>query len=351
MSALRTRGFSLVELMVAMTISLILLAGILSVVYSSKVTYRESERVARLQENGRTAVEMMLRDMRAGGFRGCTRTVPFTNTLNSSTALLWNFGTVVQGYDYVGTAGSTATNAWAPDRAALIASPLPSSDIVAVRTVRPNMPSFVTNAPMASTTSDVTVDREVTTDTLPEGRTVLISDCNAAAVFAVSTFTGSGTTATLQHVTTGTGAGPGNQTQDIGFEFQAGAQVVPVDTVIYYIRASETLRDIVNPSLWRIVGNGAAQELIEGVEAMQVQYGRDNNADRIVDEYIDAAAGVNWDEIVSVTFSMLIRSVEPTATDSDPRTFDLLGVAYGPFADRFERTIYTTTVTLRNTTS
>jgi type IV pilus assembly protein PilW len=350
MNTLRIRGFSLVELMVAMTLSLILLAGILSVVYSSKITYRESERIARLQENGRTAVEMMLRDMRAGGFRGCTRTVPFTNTLNSATSLLWNFGTVVQGYDYVGLAGSTATTAWAPERSALITEPLPSSDIVAVRTVRPNMPSFVTNAPMASTTADVTVDR-LATDTLAAGRTVLISDCSGAAVFAVSEFEGAGTTATLHHETTGTGAGPGNSTTDIGFEFQAGAQVVPVDTVIYYVRESETVRDVVNPALWRIVGNGAAEELIEGVEAIQVQYGRDTNADRIVDEYIDAVGGVNWDQIVSVTFSMLIRSAEPTATEADPQDFDLLGVTYGPFDDRFERTIYTTTVTLRNTTS
>jgi type IV pilus assembly protein PilW len=350
MSTLRSRGFSLVELMVAMTIALILLAGILSVLYSSKVTYRESERVARLQENGRTAVEMMLRDMRASGFRGCTRSAPFKNTLNSATALLWNFGTVVQGYDYIGTAGSTAVSAWAPARAALIASPLPASDIVAVRTVRPNMPSFVTNAPMASVTADILVDREAT-DSLPAGRTVLISDCNAVAVFAVSDFEGSGTTATLHHTTTGTGAGPGNQTADVGFEFQAGAQVVPVDTVIYYIRNSGTPRDVVNPALWRIVGNGAPQELIEGVEAMQVQYGRDTNADRIVDEYVDASGTVNWDQIVSVTFSLLIRSVEPTATEVDPREFQLLGTPYGPFDDRFERTIYTTTVTLRNTTS
>lgn len=350
MSTLRTRGFSLVELMVALTLSLILLAGILSVVYSSKITYREGERIARLQESGRTAVEMMLRDMRAGGFRGCTRTVPFTNTLNSGTALLWNFGTVVQGYDYVGTSGSTAVGAWTPTRSALITSPRPSSDIVAVRTVRPNMPSFVTNAPMASTTDNITVDRNAT-DTLPAGRTVLISDCNAAAVFAVSTFDGVGTTATLQHETTGTGAGPGNATADIGFEFQPGAQVVPVDTVIYYVRASDTVRNPVNPSLWRIVGNGGAQELIEGVEAMQIQYGRDSNADRIVDEYVEAGAGINWDQIVSVTFSMLIRSVEPTATEPDPRVFTLLGVEYGPFDDRYERTIYTTTVTLRNTTS
>ncbi len=51
----RQRGFSLVEIMVALTLSLILLGGVLAVMYSSKVTYMENERVGRLQENGRAA--------------------------------------------------------------------------------------------------------------------------------------------------------------------------------------------------------------------------------------------------------------------------------------------------------
>ena len=44
------RGFSVVELMVAMTISLMLLAGGLSVMYTSRITFDENVRVARLQD-------------------------------------------------------------------------------------------------------------------------------------------------------------------------------------------------------------------------------------------------------------------------------------------------------------
>ncbi len=40
-----------------MTLSLVLLAGALSILYSSKVTYSENDRIARLQEAGRTVVE------------------------------------------------------------------------------------------------------------------------------------------------------------------------------------------------------------------------------------------------------------------------------------------------------
>jgi type IV pilus assembly protein PilW len=131
-----------------------------------------------------------------------------------------------------------------------------------------------------------------------------------------------------------------------------GAQVVPLDTIVYYIRPSDTVRTggVRNPSLWRIIGSGAPQELIEGIEAMQIRYGVDTDGDRLVNSYVTADAVANWNRVISVSFALLIRSVEP---DSPPsaQTFSMMGTAVGPFADRYQRTLYTTTVTLRNTTS
>jgi type IV pilus assembly protein PilW len=336
MSRAASRGFSLVELMVAMTLSLILLAGALSVLYSSKVTYYENERVARLQENGRAAVELMLRDMRAGGYRGCTQTVTFTNALASPTGLLWNFAAPVQGFEYV-SAGT-----WSPAADAAIVSPRNGSDIVAVRTSRIDAPVFTTNAAMASSTADLTVDKAAA-DTLANGSAVMISDCTAAAAFSVTTFTDSGTTATLAHGGT-----------DLGIPFSSGARVVPVDTIIYYIRDSGTVRNgVSNPALWRIVGSGAPQELVEGIESMQVLYGVDTDNDRLVNSYVKASSvgAANWNRVISVSIAMLIRSIEPNAAQKDSRPYSLLGTGVGPFNDRYERTLYTTTVTLRNNTN
>ena len=67
----RQYGFSVVELMVSMTISLLLLAGVLSVMYSSRITYDENARVSRLQEYARASVELVLRDLRSAGNQGC----------------------------------------------------------------------------------------------------------------------------------------------------------------------------------------------------------------------------------------------------------------------------------------
>ena len=75
-------GVSLVELMVSITIGLILMAGVLSIFMSSKVTYLANEKTARLQENGRVALDLIQHDVRSAGFMGCARSVPFTSTLS-----------------------------------------------------------------------------------------------------------------------------------------------------------------------------------------------------------------------------------------------------------------------------
>ena len=67
--------------------------------------------------------------------------------------------------------------------------------------------------------------------------------------------------------------------------------VVPVETVAYYIAPSARVTDANDPapagttSLWRRRGLNAAEELVEGIEQIQAQYGVDTNGDVIVDAY------------------------------------------------------------------
>ncbi|SFM64028.1 type IV pilus assembly protein PilW [Ectothiorhodospira mobilis] len=60
----RSRGFSLVEWMVALVIGLILLAGALQVFLAHQTTYRETQRWARLQETLAFVTEYLTRDLR-----------------------------------------------------------------------------------------------------------------------------------------------------------------------------------------------------------------------------------------------------------------------------------------------
>jgi len=68
-------GLSLVELMVALLISSILLLGVLELFGSSSQTQRSANAVARLQENGRLAMDLIAREARRTGFYGCDTTV------------------------------------------------------------------------------------------------------------------------------------------------------------------------------------------------------------------------------------------------------------------------------------
>ena len=51
----RQSGLSLVELMIAITLSLLLIAGVLQIFLSSKQTYSTNNALSRVQESGRFA--------------------------------------------------------------------------------------------------------------------------------------------------------------------------------------------------------------------------------------------------------------------------------------------------------
>lgn len=64
----RQRGFSMVEILVALMISVFLIAGVIQLFLGSKQTYRFHDALSRLQENGRLALDTMARDIRMAGF-------------------------------------------------------------------------------------------------------------------------------------------------------------------------------------------------------------------------------------------------------------------------------------------
>ncbi|MES1264000.1 MAG: PilW family protein, partial [Peristeroidobacter soli] len=106
------------------------------------------------------------------------------------------------------------------------------------------------------------------------------------------------------------------------------------------------------PTLFRKIGTGTSQALIEGVQALQISYGEDTDNDRVANFYRSAAAVVNWNAVISVNISMLIRS-EEYGTNIDTKTYTMLTTAAGgktidPTDDRRQRMMFTTTAALRN---
>ncbi len=337
------RGFSLVELMVAMALSLILLGGVVAIFASSKTTYETTDRLSRIQENGRFALDTITRDIRSSGYVGCSYRAPFRNSLNHGTNVLWNFEHAVQGYE-------AASDGFAPTLdASVIINPAAGSDILVVRYPRHDSRTVRVAARMEDPDDDITLDT-AGASAIEANDVVMISDCDGREVFEVSAKTGD----VISHTASAPGEGaasasPGNASGEFGRAFTANAEVIPVETAVYFLRDSTTPGG--GTSLWRrIGGGGAAQELVEGVEAMQVAYGETSGSDVV---YRRADEVADWANVVSVTVALLVRSPSEYGGQVEDRSFALLGdlgeVIPAP-NDRRMRQIFTTTVNIRNAT-
>jgi type IV pilus assembly protein PilW len=68
----RQKGLTLIEIMIALLLGAVLLAGVIQVFLNTKQTYKMQEALSRLQENGRFAMDFLGRDIRMADYRGCT---------------------------------------------------------------------------------------------------------------------------------------------------------------------------------------------------------------------------------------------------------------------------------------
>lgn len=389
-------GFTIVEIMVALVISLILLAGIIQIFVSAKATYNMQEGMSRVQENARFAMDFLERRVREAGFYGCSTSVGnFTNTLKNKTTNPYNFGTPAEGYDANGTglgatytitatdpapatsgtgwtaAGTGSSSATLP--AGLVNKAVPGSDVLVIRGggndsvkidhTNNSAQVFVENL---SSAAGACPDGSTKISGLCDGDVVVVTDCSKARVFQVTGIVGVGaggctgpSCANLQHAGSGT---PGNQPTSWGGNhappderFGPGSEIVKVTTTSFYIGQGANGA----PALFYMETNGTPQELVEGVDNMQILYGEDTDAagsanSGLPNRYVTAAQVTNWDNVVSVRLSLLLRSQANARNDLDAATYILSGATaasgttINPVDDYRLRQIYTTTIKLRN---
>lgn len=67
----KQHGLTLIELLVAMTLGLVLIGGVLSVVITTRQTLRVNENLAHMQESARFSFELMAREIREAGLVPC----------------------------------------------------------------------------------------------------------------------------------------------------------------------------------------------------------------------------------------------------------------------------------------
>ncbi len=347
-------GLALVELMVAMSLGLLLVAALGYLFVGNRQTYRTQDAVARIQENGRAAMEFIGRDLRAAGYLGCSNLADPSLTVGLLAASPpWsplNAASIFRGFE----------SGWRVDR---------NQDGIEDASDQPDdyttgTDTFVVftgadrDIPLSGTMEGPNADIPIAgnTEEFKAANLMLIADCTQADVFRVSQ---DGTTA-LKHeggpctdATNGKTYDPCNSNAALGKAYGTDALVMPMTASVYYLRD----RPGGNRSLYRLPWQGGAwgnsEELVEHVQAMQLVYGEDTNGDGSVDVYRKADAVTDWARVRAVRVSLLLYSPEDGLAPQ-PQTYVWDSDNDGkldntvPATDRRLRYVYTSTFTLRN---
>ena len=279
------KGLSLIELMVAMLIGLILIAGIGNIFIDSKRTYSFQQGLARIQENGRMALEFLGRDIRMAGYTGCAsgEYSSVTNTLNNSGTLDYDFSRGVRGYEVGASIPS--------DLSALNPAPLFNTDVLILKGPVGDGVKVVGNK---SGDANIEVEKQtvdcnsICCSGICQNDIVMATDCSKARIFQVTNLQPSGGNVKLVHSASGN---PGNNISAWGGNrgdsreiFDADAEVVKIQTVYYYVGNSQASGQ---PALFMQVGvpggTNPAREMLEGVESMKLLYGLDTGTDLVPD--------------------------------------------------------------------
>ena len=320
MRAHKQYGMTLIELMVALAIGAFLMIGAITVFMQSRTSFRVTESLARLQENGRFALEVLEADVRMANY--------------------WGLNTVT----------STVANRAAPTAGAFpgIAHPCGNNWAVNLdQAVQGSNNSYTWACPgraPVETTADTLVVRRA-------GEDVVVPVLGGLHIQSVR-----GTSDSQIFV----GAMP-----PAGFNPLTSETHRLLATGYYVSRSSALGANIPSLQMHLLQPNGAMalnQELIAGVEDMQIQFGVDTNlpgqADRgSVDRYLNpndpmitpGAPGFNPNAIVlSVRIWLRVRAERIENGFTDNVVYNYAGQNFGPFNDAFRRLVVSKTIYLRN---
>lgn len=336
----RQVGFSVVELLVGLTISVFLLGGVIFTVVSGSQSYSVLNDMSRLQENGRVAMEYLARDLRMAGYFGCYEG-KVVNGLNVASGDLYDPSADIEGFDSTGTA-------WQPSgHTGIVSDIADGTDAITVRYANPSQAAAVETA-MDTTTGSLNAAQSANDYQFQEGNIVVAASCDLIDVFRVTADPGSANV--LQHSDASQSSGPSNVSTALNGIYKPGAEIRGYRGVRYFIKTGgNNVRSLFRRSV-DVNGITDDEELVEGVENMQFLYGEDVDGDNDADNYSSAATVGNWDRVVSVRVALLLRTVDEYGTnnDVDSQDYQLLDVTVDPDDLRVRRQVYAATIMVRN---
>ncbi len=308
----RHDGMTLIETMVAMTISSVLILGSIQMYAQARSNYRTTESVARMQENLRFSIDLIDEDVRLAGFWGKT----------GSAADLRGQG------DVTVTCGGNDVTAWVMRTGTSIAGL-----------------QLASNLPLGCQGSNTRANSDV-----------LIVRHAAADQTAIAQ------NGVVQIQSNG-GLGQFFDDGNVPDPASLNGQIFDVAFNAYYV-SNTSKYDATLPSLHRLSLDGNQiedQEIIPGVENMQVRFGIDTIGDGQVDMYVDSndpRTAIN--QIISTQLWLLVRSEQNEAgqgyidTRGPYQTPDASGLQVGPstnavdYPPTYRRMALSRTIVLRN---
>lgn len=349
-TAAHQAGLSMIELMIAITIGLLILAGLVTVFANASNAQHELRRTAQQIENGRYAIDVLTQDLQLAGFWGHFRKYTTPSVLPDpcsvdATDLKNAMGLPVQG-------SAAADKDTAPTPPGTCATLLPAanlalgSDILVVRRAHTDIPA--TGSAVAgehyvqANPSDVAVQ----IGAAGGGSCTLNAAGVASTIFrrcsipAASDICGTGV------LPCATGGSPAAfvRKYEVHVYFVAPCNVPTGGGSICTGASDDNGRPI--PTLKRLelsAGTFRVVPLAEGVEYMKVSYGVDDTStagtnvknsetelvgDGSPDRYVHAPSLADFSNAVTARVDLLVRNPEPSSGYSDPKTYHL-GVADG----------------------
>lgn len=318
----RPAGFTLIELMIAMLLGLVVIAGVTSVFLAAQRSYRANQALSDVQDGSRIAFELMARDIRDAGLTGCGNAGRVANVLNSGpggggTDWWANWGNAVHGYG----AGTGA------DPALISSNQVTGTDSLQL------MGAADTGLSVAATPSSTAANFKLNDPTadLQSGDVIIVCDPDHATIVQISKYTASNVTVVHN---SGVGSGnPGNcskgmgyptvcTTNGNGYKFGANSQIFKLAAVDWYIG----INPVGGRSLYRVtivtnsgVPTEETQEMVRDVTEMNILYHQRGTASFVTAAAIGADA--NWATVDSVQVTLKMESVDKHAgTDVKPVT-------------------------------
>lgn len=371
----RCLGFSLIELMVAITIGLAVLAGLTTVFSNSSATYGELEKTAQQIENGRYAIDLIGQDLRHAGFYGQFQAATTTPAALPDPCEVANLANLNAGLalPVQGTSAPSFTTApAAPGTCAAwltAANLVPGSDILVIR----RADSVVITA--APTLNEVYVQANPVQASVQIGNPAgfLLPSLNADNSLGVVGTNASGVAAaTLLKKDNVAGAAP------IITAPRVAADIRKYHVHVYFVAPCSIPQDGGDictggaddggqpiPTLNRLeltqVGGATTMRIVplaEGIEKLQVDYGLDNQpagvnpatqsvGDGVPDQYTATPALAEWRNSVTAKVFVLARSPRRSAGHTDTKVYNLgLAGTTAAAGDAFKRHVFSAAVRL-----